>query len=202
MIVLDIETTGLDPKKHSIIEVGAIEFENPRNIFNERCRIWNGAEIDRGALDINGFSLHEITDPEIQSPGDLLLKFIDWISSIGDRTIAGQNVDFDIGFLNKSSKMANLPFDFGKRKVDLHSLVYAHFLSRNIRPPLKNKLSNLNSDVIMNYVGIPAEPKPHKALNGARYELEALSRLICGQGVLDEFSGYELPGYLKFTSSF
>lgn len=200
MIVLDIETTGLEPKKHSIIEVGAIEYDNPLNIFNERCRIWPGAESDPGALEINGFNPDELTDPVIQTQKELLLKFIDWISSVDDKTIAGQNVDFDISFLNESCKRLNLPSYFGKRKVDLHSVAYAHFLRRNIRPPLKNNLSDLHSDLIMDYVGIPAEPKPHRALNGARYELEALSRLISGKSALDEFSGYEVPLYLKFNT--
>lgn len=195
--MLDIETTGLDPKRHSIIEVGAVEFDDPRNVFNEMCRIWPRAEVDQGALDINGFSLKEITDPALQSQKELLSKFIDWISKIKDRTIAGQNVDFDISFLNESCKRLNLSFSFGKRKVDLHSLVYADYLERKINPPLKDGTSGLNSDVIMNYVGIPAEPKPHRALNGARFETEALSRLIYGKSVLDEFSGYEIPVYLK-----
>jgi len=199
MIVLDIETTGLDPKRHSIIEVGAIEFDDPRNVFNEKCRIWPGAEIDQGALDINGFSIQEITDPAIQSQKDLLTKFNDWISLIPDRTFAGQNVDFDISFLNESCKRLNLSYNFGKRKTDLHSLVYAHFLRRKVKPPLKDGSSGLNSDVIMNYVGMPAEPRPHKALNGARFETEALSRLIYGKSVFEEFSGFEIPGYLKLN---
>jgi DNA polymerase III epsilon subunit-like protein len=197
MIVLDIETTGLDPKRHSIIEVGAMEFDDPQNVFNEKCRIWPGAEIDQGALEINGFSIHEITAPAIQSQRELLTKFNDWISSIADKTIAGQNVDFDIGFLNESCKRLDLSCNVGKRKVDLHSLVYAHLLGRKIKPPLKDGSSGLSSDLIMNYVGIPAEPRPHKALNGARYETEALSRLIHGKSVFEEFSGYAIPVYLK-----
>jgi hypothetical protein len=48
----------------------------------------------------------------------------------------------------------------------------------------------------MRYAGIPPEPKPHKALNGARYEMEALSRLIYGKGVFEEFLRYEIPEYL------
>jgi len=197
MIVLDIETTGLDPKRHSIIEVGAMDFDDPRKVFNEKCRIWPGAEIDQGALQINGFSPHEIKDPALQSQKELLSKFIDWISVIEDRTIAGHNVDFDISFLNESCERLNLPFSYGKRKVDLHSLVYAHILGRKIKPPLKKGTSDLNSDVIMHYVGIPAEPKPHRALNGARFETEALSRLIYAKSVFDEFSKYEIPAYLK-----
>jgi DNA polymerase III epsilon subunit-like protein len=120
-----------------------------------------------------------------------------WADHIEDKTIAGQNVDFDINFLNESSARCGLSLSIGKRKVDQHSIVYADFLKRNIRPPLKNGFSDLNSDLIMKYVGLPSEPKPHRAINGARYEAEALSRLIYGRGMFDEFAGYTIPGYLQ-----
>jgi DNA polymerase III epsilon subunit-like protein len=201
MIVLDIETTGLDPGRHSIIEVGAIDFDCPGNYFNERCQIWEGAEIDVKALEINGLTLNEIQDQTIYTQKELISRFMNWTDQIEDKTIAGQNVDFDINFLNESSGRCGLNFFLGKRKADLHSIVYAHLLKRNIRPPLKNGFSNLNSDFIMNYVGLPSEPKPHRAINGARFEAEALSRLLFGRVMFDELFDYEIPDYLKKSKS-
>ncbi|MBK7134509.1 MAG: 3'-5' exonuclease [Bacteroidales bacterium] len=197
MIVLDIETTGTDPQLHSIVEVGAIDFDHPDNYFNERCQIREGAEIDPAALEINGLTVKEINDKSLLNQRELISRFIAWMDQIEDKTIAGQNVDFDISFFNESSARCGLNFRLGKRKVDQHSIVYAHYLKRNIKPPLKDGFSGLNSDLIMKYVGLPAEPKPHRAINGARYEAEALSRLINGKGMFEEFAGYEIPGYLK-----
>ena len=197
MIVLDVETTGLDPRRHSVIEVGAIDFNCPENYFNERCQIWDGAEIDFKALEINGLTLNEIHDQTIFSQKELISRFMTWTAQIEDKTIAGQNVDFDINFLNESSRRCGLNLILGKRKADLHSIVYAHFLKRNIRPPLKDGFSNLNSDLIMNYVGLPAEPKPHRAINGARFEAEALSRLLFGRVMFEEFYNNAIPDYLR-----
>ncbi|MBK7711923.1 MAG: 3'-5' exonuclease [Bacteroidales bacterium] len=197
MIVLDIETTGTDPRCHSIVEVGAIDFDCPGNYFNERCQIWEGAEIDFRALEINGLTLNDIQDQTILTQKELLTRFRSWTDHIEDKTISGQNVDFDINFLNESSGRCGLNFSLGKRKVDQHSIVYAHLLKSNIRPPLKEGFSDLNSDFIMNYVGLPSEPKPHRAINGARFEAEALSRLLFGRVMFDEFSDYEIPDYLK-----
>lgn len=197
MIVLDIETTGLDPGRHSIVEVGAIDFDCPGNYFNEKCQVWEGAEIDPGALEINGLTLNEIHDQTILTQNELISRFSIWIELIEDKTIAGQNIDFDINFLNESSRRCGLDLNLGKRKVDQHSIVYAHFLKRNIRPPLKNGFSNLNSDLVMKYVGLPSEPKPHRAINGARFEAEALSRLLFGRVMFEEFYRYEIPDYLK-----
>jgi DNA polymerase III epsilon subunit-like protein len=197
MIVLDIETTGLDPKRHSIVEVGAIDFDNPGDYFNQRCQIWDGAEIDLKALEINGLTPDEVRDHTIYTQSELLSNFRIWMDHIEDKTIAGQNVDFDISFINESSGRCGLNLSLGKRKVDQHSIVYAHFLQRNIRPPLKDGYSNLNSDFIMNYVGLPSEPKPHRAINGARFEAEALSRLIFGRVMFAEFNDYAIPDYLK-----
>jgi DNA polymerase III epsilon subunit-like protein len=200
MIVLDIETTGLDPRRHSIIEVGAIDFDCQGNYFNERCSIWDGAEIDFKALEINGLTLSEIQDQTINTQKEIITKFMIWMDQIQDKTIAGQNVDFDVDFLNESSLRCGLNFSLGKRKVDQHSIVYAHFLKRNIRPPLKDGFSDLNSDFIMNYVGLPSEPKPHRAINGARFEAEALSRLLFGRTMFDEFYNYPVPAYLKTSN--
>jgi DNA polymerase III epsilon subunit-like protein len=197
MIVLDVETTGPDPRLHSIVEVGAIDFDNPGNFFNARCQIWEGAEIDLKALKINGLTLNDIQDNTLFTQIDLISGFINWIENIEDKTIAGQNVDFDIDFLNESSARCGLDFNLGKRKVDQHSIVYAHFLKRKIKPPLKDGFSDLNSDFIMNYVGLPPEPKPHRAINGARFEAEALSRLISGRVMFEEFYNHAIPGYLK-----
>jgi len=197
MIVLDIETTGTDPRRHAMVEVGAIDFDRPGYYFNERCSVWEGAETDLNALEINGLTLDEIQDHTIFTQKELISKFMIWAEPIADKTVAGQNVDFDIDFLNESSKRCGLNFTLGKRKVDQHSIVYAHLLKRNIQPHIKDGFSNLNSDIIMNYVGLPHEPKPHRAINGARYEAEALSRLILGKGLFGEFSNYAIPEYLK-----
>jgi DNA polymerase III epsilon subunit-like protein len=197
MIVLDLETTGIDPRLHSIIEIGAIDFSNPSNIFNGKCQIWSGAEVDLQALEINGFTVEDIQDKNIESHQELLSRFKNWAELIEDKTIAGQNVDFDIAFLTESYKRFGLNFNLGKRKVDQHSIVFAHLLRRNIKPPLKDGVSDLSSDIIMKYVGLPPEPRPHRALNGARYETESLSRLIFGKGVFDEFADFAIPDYLR-----
>ncbi len=73
----------------------------------------------------------------------------------------------------------------------------SHLLRRNIRPPMKNNLSDVSSDFIMKYVELPVEPKPHRAINGAKWETEAISRLIYGNPILKEFREFDVPEYLR-----
>ena len=55
MIVVDIETTGTNPQKHSIVSIGAINLEASAERFYIECRIWVGAHIDPAALVVNVF---------------------------------------------------------------------------------------------------------------------------------------------------
>ncbi|PXY40597.1 hypothetical protein DMB65_11860 [Flavobacterium cheongpyeongense] len=197
MIVIDIETTGLDPLKNSIIEIGALDFSNPYNRFYQKCRIFEGAEIDENALEVNGYNHVELSDINKQELRDLLLNFIEWIKPIKNKTLAGQNVDFDIHFLKESLRRCGIDYVFGWRKIDLHTLVYCHHLKNGINPIIKNDFSNLNGDKIMKYVGLPVEPKPHLAINGVLYEAEAFSRLIYGKLLINQFKGYIIPSYLN-----
>ena len=196
MLVVDVEASGTESWKHSIVSVGALDLSNPTNRFYEECRIWDGAHIMDEALAVCGFTRAEITDPKKQSEADLVHRFLTWSESLADRTLAGQNVSFDRDFLKYASERAghtNWPFAY--RTIDTHTLAYMHMISRGIQPPTdkKNRRSALNLDAVLNYCGIPEEPKPHNALTGALSHAEVISRLLYGRKLLPEFEQFEIP---------
>lgn len=196
MIVIDIETSGTDPHKHSILSIGAVDFSDPKRQFYQECRIEEGKEYEEEALKVNGFKKGELNDSSKKSLEMILNEFVEWIKPIEDKTVGGHNVHFDVGFLNYSFKRYNINFSFGHRTVDTHSLVYASVLSRDLKIPLKDGKTAIDSDYVSTYTGLPPEPKPHNALNGAKIEAESLSRLIFGRNLLDEYRKYEIPRYL------
>jgi len=190
MIVADVETSGISPSRNSILSIGALDFNNHKNQFYGECRVWDGAEISSEALAINEFSQEEALDPDKQTLEELAHKFFVWTQECPEKTLAGQNVSFDRDFLNDSFRRAKIDYRFAVRSVDLHSVCYADFLIHGTEPPLKNDHTDLDLDAIANYVGMPSEPKPHNALNGAKYEAEAFNRLLYGKNLLEEFAEY------------
>lgn len=193
MIVLDVETTGTDPQKHSLVSIGALDFSNPEERFYEECRIWDGAHVDPVALQVNGMSEESIRDPQRQSEADLVFNFLKWADSREDMLIFGHNVDFDVSFVKAGASRGGMSAPLSKRIIDLHSICLAHMLKRGIEVPIKNRKSDLDSDKVMQYVGIPTEPKPHIGINGAIWEAEAFSRLIFNKPLLTDFFEHPIP---------
>jgi len=195
MLVIDIEATGLDPQKNSLLSIGAVDFDNPKRTFYGECRAFDGAEFDPEGLAVCGFSEKDCKDPNKQSQTELMSAFLKWIKEgSGDEILAGQNAFFDRDILNTSFKRSHIDFTFHFRIMELHSLAFSDLLKRHIDPPLKEGgVSALSLDKILNYVGLPSEPKPHNALTGAKVEAEAFSRIIYGRNLLDEFIGFEIP---------
>lgn len=193
MIVLDIETTGTEPQKHSILSIGAIEFEKPNNQFYEECRMWEGAHIMNEALEINGFTKEQICDKNKKTDKEIVENFINWAVNCDSYLIAGQNPSFDRDFIKYTAERYHINWPLSHRTIDLHSICYFHMIDRGVMAFLKNGKSNINSDTIMRYVGIPNEPKPHKAINGAKYETEAFYRFFYKKPLFDEFKDYKIP---------
>jgi len=196
MIVLDVETTGRDPVKHSIVSMGAIDFSKPTYQLYRECRMRAGAEVTAEALAINGFTEEQVKDPRKPSLDVIMRDLCGWILMVDDRTLAGQNPSFDRDFCSVAAAYYHIPLVLGSRTIDLHTLCYAHHLRRGLQPPQKNGRTDLNTDKILQYVGLPPEPQPHHALTGAKMEAEAFSRLISGKGLLPEFAQYPVPAYL------
>jgi len=194
MIVVDVEASGTEPAKHSIVSLGALDFQNPSNRFYEECRVWDGAHIMDEALEVNGFTKEQITDPKKQAEADLIHAFLDWSEGVEERTLAGQNVSFDRDFLKAAAERAgHTDWPFAYRTVDTHTLAYMHMIRSGVQPPVAHRRSALDLDAVLNYVGIPAEPTPHNALTGALSHAEVISRLLYGRKLLPEFREFEIP---------
>lgn len=192
MIVVDIEATGLDPHKHSLLSIGAVDFENPERQFYGECRAWEGAHLDPEALTVNGFTEAECLNPGKESLEDLMVRFHHWVDQGNERILAGHNISFDRDFLNSSFSRSKISFAFPYRTIDLHTLAYATCRTKGIPMPQRNGHPALSLDTVMRLLGLPAEPKPHIALMGAKVAAEAFSRLMDEKNLLPEFAEYPM----------
>jgi DNA polymerase III epsilon subunit-like protein len=196
MIVVDMESSGLEPQLHSLVSVGAVDFNNPSNQFYMECRIWDGARVEDEALAINGFTREQITDSSKKSDKELIEAFLEWVNTCKtckEHTIVGQNPSADRDFLKYTAHRYHINWQMAHRIIDLHSIAYFHMLKRGIPIPIKNTHSNLSLDKILLYVGVPEEPKPHNGLVGAKLEAEAFNRLINEKPLWDEFKHLPIP---------
>ena len=96
-IVLDTETTGLDPKMgHRLVEIGAVELINhtPTGV-NYQTYINPERDVDPGAQEIHGLTNEFLK----QHPafGDISTEFINFLS---DSTLIIHNAPFDLAFIN------------------------------------------------------------------------------------------------------
>ncbi len=192
MIIADIEASGLDPRKNSIVSIGAIDFKDPKRQFYAEPRIWDGAECNLESLAVNGFTEEECNDPTKRSLTDVMHNFLVWLEPIQERTLVGQNPSFDRDFLNDSFGRSGIGWNFSFRTLDLHTVAYVDHIKRGIKIPTENNRTALNLEAIAVYAGIPEEPKPHNALTGAKIEAEVLSRILYGKNLLPEFAKYPI----------
>ena len=192
MIVADIEATGIDFHKHSLLSIGAVDFEHPQRQFYGECRMWDGASIMSDALAVNGFTKQECTDSRKKSMKELMDSFLLWIEESEDKTLAGQNPSFDRDFLNDSFSRSSIGWHFSYRTLDLNSMAYMDMVKRGVPIQHKNSRADLSSDTIFKYLGLPEEPKPHNGLTGAQMEAEAFSRLLYEKNLLPEFAEYPI----------
>ncbi len=167
MIVTDIETTGLDPIKHCMASLGAVDYDTGEEFYIE-CHVPDGKEIDQIALGVNGFTLAQLKDFSKPSPYQAWHEFVIWAKG-RDNVLGGHNVgSFDLKFLEQIHRECGngMKFPFSFRTVDLHSIAYAKF---------KESLTHAQ---ICIKLGLTPEPKPHNGLEGAKSEYLALQILM------------------------
>lgn len=151
-IYIDIETTGLDPKKCAITQLSAIVEIDGEIIsyFNEFIKPFDGASITNEALLTTGQTMDDLN--KFQHPAEGYRKFIDFLDHYIDKydkedkfTVVGYNVKFDMDFIEEMFVRNNNKYAysyFNGMKMDVFAIL--PFLKEmGVVPKLKNnKLSS------------------------------------------------------------
>lgn len=189
MIILDLETSGVHPDKNSILSLGAIEFENPDNRIYLECRLREGAEWSEEAERVHGIPRAKAKGNSL-SEEQLVRQFVEWAMNVHDRTLAGQCIHFDFGFISECCRRYGIKWIFGYRIIDLHSVMYVMFKRLGHHLPSHEGISDISLDHIMVHLGIPRRQSTHNALHDALIETECFARIINGKPLLEEFKEY------------
>jgi len=135
-VILDTETTGLDPNEgHRVIEIGAVEVIN-RSITGRDFQTYlnPGRAIDSGAQDVHGISSEFLQDkPVFEQIVDELLAFVK------DAELIIHNASFDVKFLDAELKRLGRPGLASWSGPITDSLAYA----RSLYPGKRNSLDAL-----------------------------------------------------------
>ncbi len=159
-IVLDTETTGINPKQgNRIIEIGCVELFERKLTGNNFHRYINpDRDSEEGALAVHGLTTEFLRDkPRFHQVVEELREYIQ-----GAEVII-HNAPFDLGFLNHEFNLLKLPpFDSHINGV-IDTLVQA----KEMRPGKRNSL-----DALCEHFGIS---NAHRKLHGALLDAELLA---------------------------
>lgn len=135
-IVLDTETTGLEPTQgHRLIEIGCVELVNRKLTGRHYHQYLNpDREIDAGAIEVHGITNEMLADkPRFPAIVDEMLDFIR-----GAELII-HNAPFDLGFLNNELQLLGR----SERIRDICGVIDTLVLARQRHPGQKNNLDAL-----------------------------------------------------------
>lgn len=152
-LVIDTETTGLNPSKHGIITLSALICDDEKIIkeWHGVNNNWRECDIDVGALKVNNFKFGEsvyfgLRDTKQVSCDQqtMLQHFADFcLYNAGScEYLLGMNVQFDLSFIKKAFEKQNINIDglFPRRQIDP-----LHFATGLIDIGILSKTKYLNS---------------------------------------------------------
>ena len=161
-VILDTETTGLDPDHgHRVIEIGAVEVVN-RSITGRDFHAYLNPDrdSDAGALEVHGLTTEFLQDkPRFKDVAQELLDFI------GDAELIIHNAPFDLKFLDSELKRLGLSDLRSYSGPVTDSLAHA----KSLYPGKRNSL-----DALCERYGIS---NVHRTLHGALLDSRLLAEV-------------------------
>lgn len=173
-IVLDTETTGLEPELgHRIIEIGCVELVNRRATGRTFHRYLNPErEIDDAALAVHGISRTDLDgQPRFAEIHEELFAFL------AEAELVIHNAEFDVAFLD--AELARVSGE-ARRVASVCQVLDTLALAREMHPGQRNSLDAL----CKRYEVDDSHRELHGALLDARILADVYLAMTGGQGAL------------------
>lgn len=180
-IALDLETTGLDPKKNKIIEIAAVHVKDGAVKERYQTLLNPGWKLSEQITELTGITNEELLDaPVIEEKLGEFLEFIQ------NRVIVGHSVLFDYSFLKRAAVNQGLVFE--AKAIDTLKIARKYLAD----------LPSRNLHALCLHYGI--EHHAHRALADAEATHELLVRLweqFYQEETADDFLPWELHYQVK-----
>jgi len=136
-VVLDTETTGLEPQQgHRIIEIGCVEIVDRRHTGNRYHQYINPErDIEEGAVEVHGIAREHLADKPVFA--DIAPTFVDFIR---DSELIIHNAPFDVAFID--AELARLDGEWGSTAEHCR-ILDSLTLARQQHPGQRNSLDAL-----------------------------------------------------------
>lgn len=176
-ICIDLETTGLNPKRDKIIEIGAVKVENGEITDRFSTFVQPGRKLEERIVELTG-----IRDEDLQGAPvieEILPKLLDFM---GDLPLLGHSILFDYSFVKRAC--VNQKIAFEKTAIDTLKI------SRKYLAELEHR----SLDYLCEYYQIPH--KAHRALADAEATVALYDILL--EKFYDEKEPLFTPHLLQF----
>ncbi|MFH1759007.1 MAG: 3'-5' exonuclease [Patescibacteria group bacterium] len=173
LAITDVETTGLDVRRHEIIDIGLLVVEqSDLNIIkyslDYKVKPEHPETAEAEALKINGYNEADWRDaPNLKSVMKLYAELTK------DAVFLASPVSFDWQFVEEAFRKTGVKDPMDYHRLDLFSIAWGKQREGKLPGVKSLKLSEL-----CKFFGIPEEPMPHVGINGATIELEILRKLL------------------------
>jgi DNA polymerase-3 subunit epsilon len=159
-IVLDTETTGLDPLRGDrLVEIGCVEIFNRMPTGQTFHRYINPQrDVPREAFDVHGLSTEFLADKPL-----FAAVVDDFLSFVGDAPLVIHNASFDIAFINAELEKV------ARTAIPRDRLVDTLLLARRKHPGVSNRLDDLCSRYAID--------NSHRTKHGALLDAELLAEV-------------------------
>lgn len=177
-ISIDLETTGLNPKKDKIIEIGAVKVVAGKTADTFSTFVNPGRKLEERIVELTGIQDAQLLEaPCIEEVFPRLTGFLE------DLPLVGHRILFDFSFLKKAAVNQNDTFE--KNAIDTLKIARKYLV----------QLEHRNLDFLCEYYGIPHHA--HRALADAEATSDLYRRLA--EAYYSEEESLFVPAPLHFT---